>query len=212
MSGPRRFSVRHAWSMLAGLALTALGSFAHWLLRSRVAFRASGFGWANWITSVRLVSLLAFAALIDAQRSLWASLVAWTVFGLDGLDGLVARRTRSQSEFGALFDAEVDASFTLLLTWSVFQLGHAGAWVLIGGLLRYGYVLALSLTRLRAVEAPRSALGRYVFALSVGGYTLSLWPFAAAGPALSAVVTLCLCYSFSRSFVWTFCARQGQTG
>ena len=224
MSAELNFSARHAFVMLAAvalsaacassvpLALAALASFAYWLFESRTSFLDAGFGSANWITSVRLVSLGLFAALIDARQPLAASALAWTVFCLDGVDGLVARRTRSESSFGALYDAEVDASFSMLLTWSLFQLGHAGAWVLIGGLLRFVYVLSLYFTRVSEVEAPRTTLGRYVFGLSVGGYTLSLWPFAAAGFALSGFATLLLCYSFSRSFHWTFSPGRQKLG
>lgn len=224
MSPQLDFSTRHALIMLAGvalsaacassqpLALAALGSFAYWLFESRTGFLDSGFGSANWVTSVRLVSLLGLAALIDARQPLAASALAWLVFCLDGLDGFLARRTHSESSFGALYDAEVDASFSMLLTWALFQLGHAGAWVLIGGLLRFVYVLSLYFTRVSEVEAPRSTLGRYVFALSVGGYTLSLWPFAAAGLALSGLATLLLCYSFARSFHATFSPRRQNSG
>jgi phosphatidylglycerophosphate synthase len=224
MSAHFSFSTRHAMVMLFGIALSAacasslplavaaLASFGYWLFESRASFLASRFGSANWITSVRLVSLLLFAALIDTRQPLAASALAWAVFCLDGLDGFLARRTHMESSFGALYDAEVDATFSMLLTWALFQLGHAGAWVLLGGLLRFMYVLSLYITRVSEVEAPRSTLGRYVFGLSVGGYTLSLWPFAAAGSALSGLSTLLLCYSFSRSFHWTFSARRRQTG
>ena len=218
------FSARHALVMPAGvvvsaacssawpLALTALASFGYWLFESRTRFRHTRFGGANWITSARLVSLLPLAALVDAAQPLAASAVAWLVFILDGVDGLVARRTRSESSFGALYDAEVDASFNMLLTWAVFQLGHAGAWVLIGGLLRFAYMLSLHFSRVSDAEAPRTMLGRYVFGLSVSGYTLSLWPFAAAGSALSGVATLLLCYSFSRSFQWIFSPQRRLAG
>jgi phosphatidylglycerophosphate synthase len=216
MSGKLDFSTRQAFVMLIGsavsaacmsalpLALAALGSFAIWLYQLRASFTPAGFGAANYITTARLLSLVLLAALTDASLPLWASALAWTIFCLDGLDGYLARRTHSTSSFGAQYDAEVDASFTMLLTWSVFQLGHAGAWVLIGGLLRYVYVLSLYFTQVSDAEAPRSRLGRYAFGLSIGGYTLSLWPFAGAGFVLSGLATALLCYSFSHSFRWTF--------
>lgn len=216
MTAALAFGTRHAFVMLGSLALSALcgsslplplgalGSLAFWLFEQRAHFRARGFGAANAITTARLVSLVPLALLVDAGMPLWASALAWTIFSLDGLDGYVARRAHTDSSLGALFDAEVDASFTLLLTWSVFQLGHTGIWVLVGGLLRFAYALSLYLTRVREAEAPRTALGRYAFGLSVSGYTLSLWPFADAAALLSGLATALLCYSFSRSFRWTF--------
>jgi hypothetical protein len=103
-----------------------------------------------------------------------------------------------------LYDAEVDGTFITLLTWSVFQLGHTGGWVLIGGVLRFVYVLSLFFTGVPEAHAPRTTLGRYVFGLSVGGYTLSLWPFESAAGVLSSLATGLLCYSFAGSFRWTF--------
>lgn len=220
------FSTRHAYLMLGAvaagalchcslpLALTALASFGLWLLQLRAsAFAARGFGAANWVTTSRLVGLLLLAALLDAHEQLLAAVLAWSIFCLDWLDGYLARRTGTASKFGAVYDAEVDASFSMLLTWGVFTLERAGAWVLVGGLLRYAYVLALHLTGVSEREAPRTRLGRYVFGLSVGGYTLSLWPFSGTGAiVLSGAATALLCYSFSRSFLWTFAPSAARKG
>ena len=217
------FSTRHSYLMLSAvvagalchcswpLALTALASFSFWLLQLKAAPFDGGFGAANWVTSVRLVSLLLLAAWIDADMPFAAAALAWSIFALDWLDGYLARRNQSETTFGALYDSEVDACFTLLLTWGVFMLDRAGAWVLIGGLLRYVYVLTLHLTGMHEREAPRSRLGRYVFGLSIGGYTLSLWPFSGTGALLlSGAATLLLCYSFSRGFLWTLRAHRNQ--
>ena len=62
-----------------------------------------------------------------------------------------------------------------------------------------------------ALAALPLCLGRYVFGLSIGGYTLSLWPFSGVGAlVLCATATALLCYSFSRSFLWTFARRRKQ--
>jgi phosphatidylglycerophosphate synthase len=57
---------------------------------------------------------------------------------LDAVDGQVARRTRTASEFGARFDMEVDAFLILVL--SVHVAGLVGPWVLAAGLMRYAFV------------------------------------------------------------------------
>jgi len=213
----RAFSVRHAFCTLAGLglafscgsgapiALATLGSFALWLYQERERIRSSGgFGAANLITSVRVVSLLLLALALDARAVRVAALVGLSIFSLDGLDGFVARRTQRTTPLGAFYDAEADASFTMLLTWGVYEQGHAGGWVLVGGLLRYAYVLSLFFARSEGAEAPRTRLGRYVFGLSVSGYMLSLWPFAAVAWLFSGIATGLLIYSFSRSFRASF--------
>ena len=59
---------------------------------------------------------------------------------LDGIDGRLARRHGLESPFGARFDMEVDAFFILVLAALVYQTDKAGGWVLLSGVLRYGFV------------------------------------------------------------------------
>ena len=109
------------------------------------------FGWANRATLLRgcmIIVLVAIACAVAAGaelsvNSLWlyavAALLALT---LDGVDGQLARRTNSASEFGARFDMELDALFILGLCLMVFAIGKAGVWVMALGLMRYGFVAA----------------------------------------------------------------------
>jgi phosphatidylglycerophosphate synthase len=66
--------------------------------------------------------------------------LAAVALALDGVDGRVARRTSTSSEFGARFDLEVDAFLILVL--SVYVARSLGAWVLLIGLARYALVVA----------------------------------------------------------------------
>ncbi len=59
---------------------------------------------------------------------------------LDAVDGQVARRTGTASEFGARFDGETDALLILVLSRRAAR--RHGRWVLLGGLARYGFALA----------------------------------------------------------------------
>jgi phosphatidylglycerophosphate synthase len=72
----------------------------------------------------------------------WIIGISTLAMVLDGVDGVVARRTRTESAFGARFDMEVDALLLLALSWLVWQSGKAGPWVLLIGALRYMFVLA----------------------------------------------------------------------
>jgi phosphatidylglycerophosphate synthase len=60
---------------------------------------------------------------------------------LDGVDGWMARRNGMQSPFGARFDMEVDAFFILILAGLIWQSGKAGAWVILSGAMRYGFIV-----------------------------------------------------------------------
>ena len=103
------------------------------------------FGPANAVTATRSMLVGFVAALVVASfagaapTTLLVTLVA-VALALDGVDGYVARRTRSESELGARFDMEVDAF--LLLVLSVHDARYVGWWVLAIGLVRYAFVVA----------------------------------------------------------------------
>lgn len=109
------------------------------------------FGWANRATLLRaclVVVLVALACALAAGAQLsatglwWLAVAALLALLLDGVDGHVARRTNSATEFGARFDMELDALFILGLCLAVFATGKASAWVLALGLMRYAFVAA----------------------------------------------------------------------
>lgn len=103
-------------------------------------------GAANRVTMIRLMLLALVGSLIgepEIPRVAAASATAATVMAvLDGVDGWLARRTRMASRFGARFDMETDALLIMVLSILVWRHGKAGAWVLLGGLLRYAFVAA----------------------------------------------------------------------
>lgn len=106
------------------------------------------FGAANAVTLLRAAGVAAFAALalepalLAGSAAWWAAAAAGLILALDGLDGVLARRQRTASAFGARFDMEVDALFVLVLAALALGLGKAGPWVLGLGLMRYGFVAA----------------------------------------------------------------------
>ncbi len=78
----------------------------------------------------------------DAATSV---VIASVAAALDGVDGWIARRTRTASAFGARFDMETDALLILVLSALVWRSGKAGAWVLASGLMRYAFVAAATI-------------------------------------------------------------------
>jgi phosphatidylglycerophosphate synthase len=189
-----------AWStgIVFGLALVLL---TEWGLRHS---GRPAFGPAAWITFGRATLVGCAAELIaDGSRP-----VAWLVgliavaLLLDGVDGQVARRTGTSSEFGARFDMEVDAFLILLLCVQVAQ--AAGPWVLAIGLMRYAFVAASwALPWLTAPLYPSmarktvAAVQGVVLVVAVAG----VLPFA----VMSAVVAAALAglvWSFGRDVVW----------
>ncbi len=100
-------------------------------------------GGANWITFSRFC-IISLVMVMAQQLPLWvtATLVAVAVL-LDVADGIYAKLTQQTSDFGAMFDMEVDAFFVLAMGFYFYNLEGFGLWVLFPGLLRYLYRLAV---------------------------------------------------------------------
>ncbi|MET0287173.1 MAG: CDP-alcohol phosphatidyltransferase family protein [Polyangiales bacterium] len=182
---------------LAPLAL--MGPPALTLLVHRLRRFAAASVLPNLLTALRVMLTAALALYV---RELWlqAALVV-LVFVIDGLDGLLARRLHATSAQGAHFDMEADGYFVLVVCALLTE--RVGAWVLLGGLLRYAFVLATWLVPSRG-EAPRSQLARYAFAASLAGYVSALLVPAPLAPWAALLGTLVLVASFGRSFWWSF--------
>lgn len=130
------------------LLLSALGlGAAGWIVGVACAVimvaalaRGERFGPASWVTLARATLTVGVAALVadsfahDTPVALLVTLAA-VALALDGVDGWVARRTRTQSAMGARFDGETDAF--LIAALSVYAAPIYGAWVLAIGAARY---------------------------------------------------------------------------
>lgn len=162
---------------------------------------AGDFGVANAITLVRLVLVAALGlAFARVPRPAFVAAVL-LVFVLDLADGRVARARGESSDFGATFDMETDALAIMMLSLLLWQHRLAAAWVLVAGLWRYVYAIIVAIVPSRK-EAPRSPLGRVLFAVAALGLTLAFWPRPELAPALAAVATLAISLSFVRSLVY----------
>jgi phosphatidylglycerophosphate synthase len=110
--------------------------------------RVTVLGPADRVTLVRCALVCGVAALTADSSGggpVTGVLVALAsvALALDWVDGQVARRTGTASDFGAAFDMEVDAFLVLVLSVEVAR--SAGAWVLLVGAARYGLLVAAML-------------------------------------------------------------------
>jgi phosphatidylglycerophosphate synthase len=116
------------------------------LARLREHHPYASFGAANQLTTVRAALGVLLASLcgetVSATLTAAAAALGLFVLMLDGVDGWLARRTKMASRFGGRFDVEVDALLIQTLAILVWQLGKAGPWVMLSGLLRYAFVAA----------------------------------------------------------------------
>ncbi len=129
------------WTIGFGYALAT----AAVLWRALAASGALAIGPANAVTLARSTVVAGVAAMVTTavQRPAATTtivLLAGIALALDGCDGWVARRTRSESALGARFDGEVDAFLILVLSVQVAR--SLAWWVLALGLMRYLFGVA----------------------------------------------------------------------
>ena len=173
------------------------------------------FGSANYVTTIRAILVALVAGLIGHPAT---PMVLWSVIGLtgvmgalDGLDGWLARRTRMASAFGARFDMQTDALLILVLSVLVWQHEKAGAWVLLCGLMRYGFVAAGWLLPWLARPLQSTRRGKAVAVGQLLGLSVALAPLVPAPTsAIAAASALAaLAWSFAIDVRWL--SRQYRT-
>jgi phosphatidylglycerophosphate synthase len=173
-------------------------------------------GLCNLVTLIRLVLVGTLVApLWMGGGPSWPVLALATLtFGLDGLDGWLARRQGLTSAFGARFDMEVDAALALVLALNA-AVGAgmspilAGTVVVALGLPRYAFMAAgLALPWMRRDLPPRFSRKAVcvlqlavLITLQVPG--LPSYLVAVMVPAAAAA----LAWSFVRDGVWLWKAR-----
>ncbi|SEO91108.1 CDP-alcohol phosphatidyltransferase family protein [Aquisalimonas asiatica] len=193
----------------------AVGGAALLLERAVRRGMATGLGPANRVTLVRAVLCLPALGLVfhpqgvDEVARWWVVGLAAVVLVLDGVDGWVARRTGSSSAFGARFDMELDAVLLLALSVLVWYSGQVGAWVLLIGLMRYGFVaagwLVPALNR-PLPEAFRRKAACVVQGVVLVGCLVPLVPGTVATTAAAMALALLL-WSFAADVCWLLSRR-----
>ena len=179
-----------------------------------------GLGAANRVTVGRAALVLSLAALVPHAQAL-ASAGLWWIIGmaiaalcLDGVDGLVARRTGTGTAFGARFDMELDSILMLVLAALVWRTGRLDAWILLLGAPRYLFVAAGWLLPWLRAPLPQR-LRRKAGCVAQGvALVVCLAPIvpgdlAAAGAALTLAL---LAGSFAVDVRWLFDRRRDGTG
>lgn len=192
--------LRHDALLAAGAGSTCLVVLA---LLHRGQFTPQGrFGLANAITAVRAV-LVNVLAWLPSVGPLAAALVV-AFLALDAVDGWVARRPEpTASPFGARFDMETDAFFVLVFGLKLAAVGRLGPWIVVPGVLRYLYAVAISVVP-AAREAPRSSFGRVVAGLMMTSLAVSAWPVELVFRPLAALAAALVVVSFARSALPSF--------
>jgi phosphatidylglycerophosphate synthase len=167
----------------------------------------SRFGPANQVTLARLVLTVLVGGLFAEQGApvAWTAVIAAALaVSLDGVDGWLARRSGMVSSFGARFDMEVDAFLILVLALLAWRLDKAGGWVILAGVLRYGFVAAGRYWSWLRRRLPPSRRRKAVCVVQIVTLVLCLVPWVRNpwSDAVAAAGLGFLCYSFWVDIAW----------
>ncbi|MFI6577904.1 CDP-alcohol phosphatidyltransferase family protein [Nocardiopsis sp. NPDC050513] len=183
------------WAWSAGIAHAVVGAVL--LLWSARRSGRRRLGVADGITLTRAVLGGGVLALAVDGGAVWTLVaLAAVALALDLVDGAAARRSGTESGFGAAFDMETDA--LLILVLSAFVALTLGPWVLVIGLMRYAFGAAAWLAPWLRGPLPPSRARKAVAA--VQGAVLVV----AAAEVLSAVVATVLVASALAALAWSF--------
>ena len=151
-----------------------------------------------------MASLVGEPAIARVAAAATAASVLMVV--LDGVDGWLARRSGMASAFGARFDVETDALFVMAMCVLVWEHGKAGAWVLLGGMMRYVFVLAGSALRWMARPLRPTYRAKTVSVCHMVGLSVALAPIVphpiSAMVAGSALIALTWSFAIDVRRLW----------
>jgi phosphatidylglycerophosphate synthase len=170
---------------------------------------------ADWVTGIRAALTTVLAAMLipsAAPDAATVVIIASVAAALDGVDGWIARRTRTASAFGARFDMETDAFLILVLCALVWTSGKAGAWVLASGLMRYAFVAAAVVWPWLQEPLESSRRRQTICVVQVVALIVALLPSlgSTAASAVTAAALAALAWSFLVDILWLWRLRDSR--
>jgi len=163
-------------------------------------------GLCNYVTLLRLMLVSALMAPLFAGGHLsWAYFaVASIALAFDGVDGWLARRQGRVSAFGARFDVETDSALALVLAANAALATGLGWMVLILGLPRYAFAVAVVFLPWMRRDLPERFSRKVVCVLQIAALIALqaplLPPFVAT--VMVAAIAALLVWSFTRDIFW----------
>jgi phosphatidylglycerophosphate synthase len=158
-------------------------------------------GWANVVTLLRLSGVFVLIFNYGIYSDVTIGFLAITIISLDGLDGYLARKYKTESEFGAFLDMETDAFFVASMSYMVYMIHPNFLIFLFPGLLRYLYLVIIHVLGLYGKKESFHPFSKwFAVAYFVAVITSFLLPLSLSF-YLTLVAGLGIVFSFSYSFV-----------
>lgn len=188
------------FSVTPWLALLSFGIFIY-AFRENLQNRIPLGGWANVVTLVRLSGVFWIAFNYNSIDDFLLGMVAVIIISMDGLDGYLARKQNTSSEFGAHLDMETDAFFVAMMSYLIFLKNEDFLVFLIPGLMRYIYLVSVHTLGLYGKNESLHDYSKwFAVAYFIAVITAFLLP-TSISYVLMSVAGLGIIYSFGYSFV-----------
>lgn len=195
---------------LVAFAIFGTGSAFLWL-KLPLDYPHAHFGACNAVTLLRAGLAACLLTPLFTPNPVGGTLEEWSIVTLalvalflDGIDGLLARRSGLTSAYGARFDMEVDAGLSLILTLHLLADDTLGPYVLLLGVMRYIFIAASAPFPWLAAPLPERFGRKLVCVVQVAALIALqvpvLPPMLAQWIALGAVCALL--WSFGRDSLW----------
>jgi len=175
----------------------------------------SDFGWASRVTLLRVIVVIVLGAALFSPGlypggSWLVAALAGFALALDGVDGHLARRFGQVSDFGARFDMEVDAALILVLCIGLVVGGIAGLWVVLIGLMRYGFLLGMVFWPWMSSPLPDSFRRKVICVWQVASLMVAMLPATPGWLAFTGLLgaLLLLVVSFAIDIHWLWQQRK----
>ena len=158
---------------------------------------------ANLLTLSRLLLTLSLFATAFLPDPGWLILgISLIILIADGFDGWLARKRNEASEFGEYFDKETDAFFLLTLCLIAYWQDRVGLWIMLPGVLRYIFVIALKFIKPDTGKEYRSKWARIIYVVMISSLLgVFVLPSSIYGPAIT-ISTAAIVLSFAHYFRW----------
>lgn len=193
----------NGWSLIFFIIVT--GHFMGLMWRTSDQWRQSGSCLiANGLTAFRLAILLCVGVNWSSYQPMLLPILFWLAALVDVVDGWVAKRYDGATEFGAIFDEEVDAIYVLICSYVIWQLELGPWWIMGAGWIRYVVVL------IKTYWPPHPERDtHFAWAKTLAGLVFILYPLCILLPAkasfyLQMLIFSLLLYSFLRELILAY--------
>ncbi len=162
---------------------------------------------ANFITLLRLNFLFLLLHTHDRLSGEILAVIALIIVLLDGLDGFLARKFNSISDFGAYFDMETDAFYVYAIICIHYTQGKVGLWLMFIAILRYLYFLLLLLFKPQKQKESRDYFAQIIAVILMLSLIIPfISPSAIYLPVLI-ISSFLVLWSFGKSFAQVLTGR-----